>query len=108
MDLKLQFIALLFSFIFGIFLAFIYNFNYNLLFKTSIVNRIIINVVLVVDLVLIYFIGLKKINNGIVHPYFYLLIILGFFLFFNLTKKFRKFFKIEKKKEKLPKNVKKD
>ena len=74
MSLNEQILSLVFSFVYGLFLAFVYNFNYNLLFNKTKVFKIILNLLLVLDLVLIYFILIKKINGGIIHPYFYFLI----------------------------------
>ena len=63
-------------------------------------NHIIFNILFVFDLVLIYFLVMRKINNAVIHPYFYLFIILGFFTFFNITKRFRKLVKMPKVKKK--------
>jgi hypothetical protein len=48
------------------------------------------------DCVLLYFILLKKINNGIVHKYFLLCILLGFVISEVLFKKFKFTFQIKK------------
>lgn len=102
MVLKEQVIAIIFSYIYGGCLAFLYNLNYNLLFYQRKVVKITFNIIFILDLVLIYFLLMRKINRAIIHPYFYLFIILGFFTFFFLTKRFRKLLKLPpvKKKEK--------
>ena len=50
---------------------------------------------------------MRKINNAIIHPYFYLLIILGFFLFFDVTKRFRMMVKMPEVKKKIKKDAQK-
>lgn len=103
MSLSEQVLSIGFSFIYGVVLSFLYNFNYNLLFNKEKVFKIVFNILFVLDLVLIYFLIIKKINGGIIHPYFYLLIILGFVSCFDVSKKLRKFLKFNKD---LPKSVK--
>ena len=103
MSLFEQVIALIFSFIYGGILSALYNFNYNLLFYKKKSIKIFFNIIFVLDLVLIYFLAMRKINNAIIHPYFYLLIILGFVSCFDVSKKLRKFLKFNKD---LPKSVK--
>lgn len=103
MSLSEQFLSIGFSFIYGVVLSLLYNFNYNLLFNKEKVFKIVFNILFVLDLVLIYFLIIKKINGGIIHPYFYLLIILGFVSCFDVSKKLRKFLKFNKD---LPKSVK--
>ena len=100
MGLKEQIIAIIFSYIYGGFLAFLYNLNYNLLFYQRRVVKIIFNIIFTLDLVLIYFLLMRKINKAIIHPYFYLFIIFGFFTFFFLTKRLRRFLKLPSIKKK--------
>ena len=103
MSLSEQFLSIGFSFIYGVVLSFLYNFNYNLLFNKEKVFKIVFNILFVLDLVLIYFLIIKKINGGIIHPYFYLLIILGFVSCFDVSKRLRKILKVDKD---VPKSVK--
>ena len=100
MILSEQIISIIFSFIYGCILSLLYNLNYNLLFNKRKVYKVIFNIIFILDLVLIYFLIMKKINNAIIHPYFYLSIILGFFSCFNISKRFRNVFKDTKKKKK--------
>ena len=106
MSLFEQVVTLIFSFIYGGILSVLYNFNYNLLFYKKKSIKIFFNIIFVLDLVLIYFLVMRKINNAIIHPYFYLFIILGFFLFFDVTKRFRKMVKMPKVKKKIKKMTK--
>ena len=107
MSLSEQVVALIFSFIYGGILSVLYNFNYNLLFYKKKSIKIFFNIIFVLDLVLIYFLAMRKINNAIIHPYFYLLIILGFFLFFDVTKRFRMMVKMPEVKKKIKKDAQK-
>ena len=103
MSLSEQVFSMIFSFIYGIVLSILYNFIYNLLFIIIMISKVIFNLLFVLDLVLLYFLIIKKINGGIIHPYFYLLIILGFISCFSLFKRLRKFLKPTKD---MPKSVK--
>ena len=79
MDLNLQIISLLFSYFFGILFSFLLNLNYKIIYQKNKLYRIITTLLFVLLCTLVYFIVLKKINEGIIHPYFFLMIILGFF-----------------------------
>ena len=103
MTLSEQVFSIVFSFIYGMVLSLLYNFNYNLLFSKTKIAKVIFNILFVLDLVLIYFLIIKKINGGIIHPYFYLLIILGFASCFDVSKRLRKILKVDKD---VPKSVK--
>lgn len=95
MNLKLQILSLLFSFSYGIISSYLYNINYNFLYKSTILYRIVINLLFCINLGLVYFILIKIINNGIVHIYFILSLILGFSLFVNKYKWLRSIFKVK-------------
>ena len=99
MILKEQIVAIIFSFIYGGILSVLYNFNYNILFSERKIIKIIFNIIFILDLVLIYFVIMRKINNAIIHPYFYLFIVVGFFVFFNFSKSLRLLIKIPKLKK---------
>ncbi len=90
MNLKIQIISLAFSFFFGILFSFLVNINYKFLFSKKLGFQIIVTGVFVIDAFLFYFLILQKINHGILHPYFYLMIALGFYGTFPFNKKFRK------------------
>ena len=78
MNIKLQIITLLFSFLYGIFFSFFLSLNYKFIYSDKKIFKTIISFLVVIISVLIYFIILKKINNGIFHIYEILCIILGF------------------------------
>ena len=82
MSLFIQIISLMFSFVFGMSLFFIFKLK---LFK-NLKNTFIyyfLRFVLILFISLLYFAGLYFINGGIVHLYFLLFIIFGFLLVYN-------------------------
>lgn len=96
MDLKLQILSMLFSFGYGIISSYLYNLNYNFIHNTTILYKLVINILFCVNLGLIYFILIKVINYGVVHIYFVFSFIVGFVLFVNRYKFLRNVFKVKK------------
>lgn len=96
MDLKLQILSILFSFGYGIISSYLYNLNYNFIHNTTILYKLVINILFCVNLGLIYFILIKVINYGVVHIYFVFSFIVGFVLFVNKYKFLRNVFKVKK------------
>lgn len=90
MDIKVQIISLLISFIYGVFFSNMIKINYNLIkIKNNIIKNIV-TFIFILSLSLIYFIVLYKINNGIIHSYFVISLILGFiFESSNIIKKIK-------------------
>jgi hypothetical protein len=87
MDIYVQIKSLTFSFFYGIFFSFILNINYKYIYSGLLIYRTITNLLFVINNVLIYFIILKKINNGIIHPYFFIMTLIGFFVFNSKVRK---------------------
>lgn len=96
MDLKLQILSILFSFGYGIISSYLYNLNYNFIHDTTILYKLVINILFCVNLGLIYFILIKIINYGVVHIYFVFSFIVGFVLFVNKYNFLRNVFKVKK------------
>ena len=90
MNLKLQIYSFVFSFLFGTILSVFTNLNYGLLFNKNKKIKILGNFLFLFDFSLIYFLGIKLINNGILHIYFLLLLILGFLLSYSFFRFLRK------------------
>jgi len=90
MDLELQIQSLITSFIFGLFLSFLFNLLYKFLFSKKTFFKIITNAIFVFSNTILYFFLLKKVNNGIVHLYFIIALIIGVFIGNKNTKKIRK------------------
>ena len=77
MSLKIQFLTLGYSFLYGIFFSFLLTINYKFIYNSNKIIQWLITSLFILTNVLFYFLILKKINNGIIHPYFFLVFILG-------------------------------
>ena len=77
MLLSQQILTIIISIIYGCFFYLLVLLNKKILFDKNIVKRLITNILFIVDMVLIYFIIIKYVNNGVLTYYSYLLIILG-------------------------------
>ena len=84
MALYIQIKVLIISFVYGIILAYIINKQYKYFFNSNLWYRIILDIFFVFDVVVLYFLILKTINNGIFHIYFLFLIILGYIFGYRL------------------------
>ena len=80
MNLKVQLISLFFSFFYGICFYVITRLNHKFLFHGKKTSRIIFTLIYIIDFSLLYFIIISKINSGILHIYFLLSFVLGFFV----------------------------
>ena len=89
MNLEVQIQSMIFSFVYGLFFSFLLNLNYRVLFTSKKYIQVIGNLFFIIDNVLLYFILLRYINNGVLHLYFLLLVVLGFFVGNPTTKKIR-------------------
>lgn len=90
MNLKTQLILLIFSFVFGAFFSFFLGLNYKFIYSEKKEVKILITFSFVLVNTLIYFLILKHINNGILHPYSIICIILGFIFDGSIHKKVAK------------------
>ena len=79
MHITTQIKTIIFSIIYGIIFSCLIDVNHKYLTKTKIIN-IIITFIFIIISVLIYFILLKNINNGIFNNYEIICIILGFII----------------------------
>lgn len=89
MLLNTQLQSLFFCFIYGLFFSVIYNISYKYLYGRKIVYKLVTSFLFVTDNVLLFYIILVRINHGIIHPYFILMLLLGFLLGNIWTKKLR-------------------
>jgi len=87
MILRIQILSLLYSFFYGIVFYFLLEVNHKFLYEGKIVYRIIISFLFIILMSLLYFFGLVKINNGIIHLYFYLSLFTGYLLSFVIYRK---------------------
>ncbi len=86
MILKIQILSLSYSFLYGIFFSFMTTLNYSLLYNDTNYIKIISSALFIVNNVLLYFILLQKINNGILHIYLIITFILGIVVEININK----------------------
>lgn len=87
MSLKIQIYSVLYSFLFGIYFSYILKLFKKYIYNNNIIIKIVSNLVIVIINSFIYFIGINKINNGILHPYTYITLILGFYFIDIIYKK---------------------
>ena len=86
MILKIQIYSLLFSFSFGLYFSFILDSLKKYIYHRKNIIKIIFSLLIVTINSFIYFIIINKINNGILHPYMFIMMILGFY-FIDIIKK---------------------
>lgn len=80
MNSYIQLFCLVVSFLYGIFLYYANKFNVKVIDNKCILLKIIISMLYLFNISLLYVCFLYKINGGILHIYFVVLIILGFVL----------------------------
>lgn len=102
MSIGIQLLSFLVSFIYGSFYYFTSLFNKKIINDKSIMFKIILTGIYVINCVLVYLIILYKTNYGNYHIYFMLFLIIGFvysnYLHKKYTFKFKLSFKLLKKK----------
>lgn len=76
-DIKIQLITIFISFTFGILFSIQLDYNHRYLNCEKKIYKIIFTFMFILANTLFYFILLKKFNNGILHPYGILSIIVG-------------------------------
>ena len=80
MILEIQIKTLIFSFLFGIYFSYMIRINYKYIFSLKKIYRILGTILLVTSNVLLYFIILLKINNGLIHIYSLCMIVFGTYI----------------------------
>jgi hypothetical protein len=98
MDYKIQLLSFLFSFIFGIFFYITSFLNYKMINKYNVILRYLITIAFIIDISLLYILMMYKINYGVIHIYFVMVLFIGYYIGFRYCKKFRKICKIRSKK----------
>lgn len=77
-DLSIQLKSIIFSFLYGGFFSILLNINYKYIYNSKKAYKYLINIFFVVDNVFLYFIILRLINDGILHYYFLISLVIGF------------------------------
>ena len=84
MKLNVQIYSLIFSFIFGCIFNFVLDFFNKITSKRKIFSKIVLSLLFVIAISILYFIGLLNINNGYLHVYFLIFIMVGYFVVYLL------------------------
>lgn len=87
MNAEIQLITLAVSYLYGFFFYYLYKINYQIIKKKKRFYQSLITILFMYNIVLIYIIIIFKINNGMFHLYFFIMISLGFYSNIKLTKK---------------------
>lgn len=90
MNSYLQLFVLFLSLLFGFLMGFILNFNMFKVIKYNKVMNVIIYLLLEIVLSLAYIALLYFICKGIVHIYFYIMVVLGYYLYFKCKYLYKK------------------
>ena len=87
MILRIQIFSLLYSFFYAIVFYILLEINHKILYNGKLFYRIIISFLFVIVNSLLYFLFLIKINNGILHIYFFFSMFTGYLLSFVIYRK---------------------
>lgn len=90
MSLKIQVYSLLFSLVFGFTFGILTNLNYKYLFYKNKLFSFFADFFFCVDMSLLYFFGIKLINNGILHYSFGMFLAVGFYFGYFVSRTIRK------------------
>ena len=80
MNLDIQIYSFLVSFIFGIVFYYLLDFFNKLICKLKIYLKIIFSFLFIITMTLLYFIIILYVNDGVIHIYFLLSILVGYIL----------------------------
>lgn len=89
MILKIQILSLVYSFFYGVLFYVLLEVNHKFIYDGRIIYRVIISFFFIILMSLLYFFALIKINNGILHLYFYMSLLTGYLLTFVIYRKIR-------------------
>lgn len=90
MSLRIQIYSLLFSLVFGFVFGILTNLNYKYLFQNKILWSFFTNIFFCIDMALLYFFCIKFINNGVLHYYFGIVLVVGFYFGYLVSRPIRK------------------
>lgn len=84
MSSGIQILSLLVSFGYGIVFYLVSRFNNFIVAKKNVGVQFVFSTILVIDFVILYIFVMYKINLGSIHPYFVVMVVLGYILmYFN-------------------------
>ena len=87
MELSVQLQVLTVSFVYGILFSYLIKMQYKFLFDSKRFYKILVTFLFVFDNCLLYFLILRKINNGVFHIYFLFMLIIGYLFGYYLINK---------------------
>ncbi len=87
MSLKVQILSLIVSFLYGVFFTITVKFIYQKIINNKKIVNIILSFMFALFHALFYFWILLKINNGIIHIYCILSLLMGFIVVYKIIKK---------------------
>ena len=90
MDIKIQIISLIASYVFGILFYILNKINSKIIYQKNRIIQSLSTILFIYNIVLLYIIIMFKINHGTFHIYFIFMIILGFITTRLLTGKIKK------------------
>lgn len=93
MNSYVQVISFLVSFIYGIVFYLFARFNKAMLSNKNNVIKFLITLVFILDMVILYIYMMYKINFGLIHPYFVIVVLIGYVVMMLLYRKCINFFK---------------
>ena len=86
MDLDIQIYSFLVSFLFGIVFYYLLDFFNKVICKLKICFKIIFSFLFIIIMSLFYFIIMLYVNNGVIHIYFLLSILVGYIFVYKFLK----------------------
>jgi len=86
MDYRIQLLSLAVSFVYGVFLTLLVEVNYRFISGKKKILQNFLTLLFIIDIVLLYLIMMYKINSGVVHVYFILLVIFGYVMGYRRLK----------------------
>ncbi len=98
MNYKIQLLSFLVSFLFGIFFYFTSLLNHKMIAKQNSILKYATTLLYIVVISLLYVLLMYKVNYGVIHIYFLIVLFLGFYCGWLYCQKFKKFCKVKKKK----------
>lgn len=101
MNSKIQVLSFAISFLYGIFFFLLTKFNKYIVGGKKIFFQFIVTLIFIIDIVILYIYIMYKINFGIIHPYFLMILLLGYYLTAISFNKIKKLCKICVKKVKV-------
>lgn len=80
MNLHVQILLIIYSLLYGIVFSACLEMNYKYIYKQKRIPKYILSFLFIVNFVFLYFIVLRRINNGILHFYSFIFVGIGFVL----------------------------